>query len=58
MAKIANYLSHVSQIVVVEPEESAVLGGGKPGPHEIQGIGAGMVPDNLHVSVFDEGESA
>ncbi|OGX84478.1 cysteine synthase A [Hymenobacter glacialis] len=37
----------------VEPEGSPVIGGGAPGPHAIQGIGAGFIPENLHVSVLD-----
>ncbi|WP_108672111.1 cysteine synthase A [Peribacillus acanthi] len=42
------------QIVAVEPADSPVLSGGKPGPHKIQGIGAGFVPDILNTGVYDE----
>jgi len=42
------------RIVAVEPEDSPVLSGGQPGPHKIQGIGAGFVPPVLNRDVFDE----
>ena len=40
--------------VAVEPDSSPVLSGGQPGPHKIQGIGAGFVPQNYHPAVVDE----
>jgi cysteine synthase A len=42
------------QIVAVEPSDSPVLSGGKPGPHRIQGLGAGFLPQNFNPAVVDE----
>jgi len=42
------------RIIGVEPAGSPILSGGKPGPHGLQGIGAGFVPDMLHTEIYDE----
>ncbi|MCE1154918.1 MAG: cysteine synthase A [Bacteroidales bacterium] len=52
-AKLKAYNPKV-QIVAVEPADSPVLSGGSPGPHKIQGIGAGFIPKNFNPEVVDE----
>jgi cysteine synthase A len=42
------------KVVAIEPIDSPVISGGQPGPHKIQGIGAGFIPSNLHTDVVDE----
>lgn len=41
------------KVFAVEPEASPVIGGGQPGPHPLQGIGAGFIPENLHTKFLD-----
>ncbi len=54
---IGNYLKSKNpaiKIVAVEPADSPVLSGGNPGPHKLQGIGAGFIPSILNTQVYDE----
>ena len=54
---VGRYLKHMNKdvkIVAVEPKSSPVLSEGHPGPHKIQGIGAGFVPDTLDTKVYDK----
>ena len=57
MTGVCEYLKSQNpnvKVVAVEPDSSPVLSEGKSGPHKIQGIGAGFVPDVLNTKVYDE----
>ncbi len=54
VGEVIRQLKPSVKIVAVEPEASPVLSGGQPGPHKIQGIGAGFVPQVLNTSIYDE----
>ena len=57
LSGVGNYLKGKNpkiQIVAVEPAASPVLSGGGPGPHKIQGIGAGFIPETLDTEIYDE----
>jgi len=57
LSGVGEYLKSVkpnTKIVAVEPQTSAVLSGGEPGPHPLQGIGAGFVPEVLNTEIYDE----
>ncbi len=53
-AKILKHSFPHIKIIAVEPVDSPVISGGKPGPHKIQGIGAGFIPDNLKIELLDD----
>ncbi len=52
-ARVFKEKGHKAPIIAVEPEDSPVISGGDPGPHAIQGIGAGFIPKNLDTSLVD-----
>ncbi|PJZ76635.1 MULTISPECIES: cysteine synthase A [Leptospira] len=53
VAKVLKEKFPKTKVFAVEPEASPVISGGKPGPHPIQGIGAGFIPKNLHTDLLD-----
>jgi cysteine synthase A len=54
IGEVVKYFNPAVKVVAVEPADSAVLSGGNPGPHMIQGIGSGFIPDNYNPRVVDE----
>ena len=56
VAKVLKEKGYDTEIIAVEPEASPVLSGGNPGPHKIQGIGAGFLPNTMNMSLVSEVE--
>jgi len=54
VAEVIKKLKPGFKAIAVEPAKSPVISGGLPGPHKLQGIGAGFIPDNLNVKILDE----